>query len=573
MDRRSFLKLSKEKAVKKGPKIPKQALFEIPPFDNETDIPAFSFAERPPVLSGLAPYTGPWTVSQASHLLRRACFGAPYNEVNDLVNVGFNQAVNAVIQDFQGPPTLPVNDYNDDDNIDPEVPFGEPWVGAAWNNEIEGARIWSLKAWWLRRMLRQEPTIAEKMVLFWHNHIPVEFFGIFNGTWCYRYYKNIYDHGLGNFKTLIRTLTLDTAMLHYLNNQYNSVQQPDENYSRELQELFCIGKGPNAQFTEEDVQAMARVLTGWRYDYANDETIFAFWAHDTDDKQLSPFYGNALIQGRAGTAGAEELDALLDIIFENNEVAPFICRKLYRFFVYHDIDSTTEQNVIQPLAQVFRDNDYEIMPVLETLFKSEHFFDNLNRGAIIKSGLDYVIGSMREFKTPLPDPSLLADNYQLTSTLVYFCGLIQQNLGDPPNVSGWPAYYQLPQYDKHWISTNSLPFRLQYADLMLANGIPTDNHVAPFDVIETTKLIPDADDPNVLIDSAIKWLYGIEVSQGVKLVLKSILLSGQLTDYYWTNAWVQYLDDPDNPMKRNIVQQRLLGFYYYLVHLEEHHLC
>jgi hypothetical protein len=108
---------------------------------------------------------------------------------------------------------------------------------------------------------------------------------------------------------------------------------------------------------------------------------------------------------------------------------------------------------------------------------------------------------------------------------------------------------------------------------MLANGIPTDNHVAPFDVIETTKLIPDADDPNVLIDSAIKWLYGIEVSQGVKLVLKSILLSGQLTDYYWTNAWVQYLDDPDDPMKRNIVQQRLLGFYYYLVHLEEHHLC
>ncbi|MCB0661993.1 MAG: DUF1800 family protein, partial [Saprospiraceae bacterium] len=389
----------------------------------------------------------------------------------------------------------------------------------------------------------------------------------------YKYYKNLYDNALGNFKSMIRAITLDHAMLHYLNNQYNSAQQPDENYARELQELFCIGKGPDAQFTEEDVQAMARVLTGWRYDYATDQTVFAFWAHDANDKLLSSFYGNAVITGRAGTAGAEELDDLLDVIFENNEVAAFVCRKLYRFFVYHEIDDLTEQNVIQPLAQVFRDNDYEMMPVLETLFKSEHFFDTLNRGAIIKSGLDYVLGSMREFKTPLPNPSMLSDNYQLTGTLVYFCALIQHNLGDPPNVSGWPAYYQLPQFDKHWISTNTLPFRLQYADLMLANGIPTDNHVAPFDVIETTKLIPDASDPNLLIDNAVKWLYGIEVSAGVKLVLKSILLSGQLTDYYWTNAWVQYLDDPNDAMKRETVQRRLLGFYYYLVHLEEHHLC
>jgi hypothetical protein len=572
MDRRTFITLSKGKTSFADHK---EKLF---PFPNEIDYPSgveipFKIQERPPVLSGLDPYTGPWGIAQAAHLLRRVCFGAPFEEVEMLAGLSMNQAVNSVLQDFTGPLEVPVNDYNDDDVQDPVVPFGQPWIDAPWNNAIEGNRIASLKAWWLRRMLRQVPTIGEKMILFWHNHIPVEFYGVFVGKFNYRYIQNIYQNALGNFKTLIKALTLDHAMLHYLNNQYNSAQQPDENYARELQELFCIGKGPNAKFTEEDVQAMARVLTGWRYDYGTDETVFAFWAHDTNDKVLSSFYNNAIITGRSGPSGAQELDDLLDIIFDNEEVALFICRKLYRFFVYHEIDAATEQNVIEPLAQVFRNNNYEIKPVLDTLFKSEHFFDVLNQGAILKSGLDYMVGTMREFNNPLPNPSMLSDNYQLSAALVYFGALIQHNLGDPPNVSGWPAYYQIPQYDKHWISTNTLPFRLQYADLMLANGVPTDNFLTFFDILETTKKIPEASDPNKLIDNAIQWLYGISVSNAVKLVLKSILLSGQLTDYYWTNAWVQYLDNPTDPMKRETVYRRLQGFYYYLLHLEEHHLC
>lgn len=575
MKRRAFLSLAqKHQSQAKAPRLLQEirkSEFQNPA---ETGGISFQLPPRPPVVAGLDPFTGTWTVAQAAHLLRRTMFGATWQDVQRVLSLGMNAAVDLLLQtpDPGDEPANPVNDYNNDDVTDPEVPFGEDWTEASWSVDTEFYKTWSLKSWWMRNIIGQKISIHEKMVLFWHNHIPVQMDDIFFARRSFKYLKLLRRHALGNFKTLIKDITLDPAMLQYLNGQENSAQQPDENYARELQELFCIGKGPEAKFTEGDVQAMARVLTGHRARFDNDDYFFAYWEHDGTDKQLSAFYNNAVITGRSGVAGAEELDDLLDVIFDNDETALFLCRKLYRFFVYHDIDATTEQNVIQPMAQIFRDNNYEILPVLDALFRSQHFYENLNLGVVIKSGLDFQLGSARELKLTLPPPAELTENWQIFSQYIYVSALLQHYIGDPPNVSGWAAYYQIPQFDKHWITTDTLPRRIQIGDGLIFAGISSENYTAAFDLVAVTKNFPDPADPNKLISDVLSWMFPIAVSPGVSFVLKSILLSGQVSDHYWSDAWNDHINNPDDEMKFEIVNARLKGFYYYLLHLEEYHL-
>ena len=190
-------------------------------------------------------------------------------------------------------------------------------------------------------------------------------------------------------------------MQKYLKGEKKTATAPNENYGRELQELFTIGKDAtgNPPYTEDDVKAAARVLTGWRNDLVAGTTsangfnsYFDPAKHDTADKQFSAFYNYTQINGLSGTGAVSELDDLLNMIFAKDEVSLFICRKLYRYFVYYEIDAATEQNVIVPLAAVFRSNNYEIVPVLDVLFRSEHFFDVLNQGCLIKNPIDFSVG-------------------------------------------------------------------------------------------------------------------------------------------------------------------------------------
>ena len=176
-------------------------------------------------------------------------------------------------------------------------------------------------------------------------------------------------------------------MLYYLNGYLNTNTSPDENYARELQELFTIGKENTPNYTEDDVKAAAKVLTGWRINTTTTlpTVYFDSTKHHTSNKLFSSFYGNTTIAYQSGSNGALETDALMDMVFsKQQEVAKFICRKLYRFFIYYTIDNTVEANVITPLAQIFINNNWDIVPVLKTLYKSEHFFELNSKGCIIK---------------------------------------------------------------------------------------------------------------------------------------------------------------------------------------------
>lgn len=551
MDRRSFLRFKRE------PRTADKAAFQ-----------QVKVAPRPP-LSGLDPYDGPWDTEQVVHLLRRTMFGAKNSDVNYIKTLTLQDAVELLLTDLPAPPP-PVNDYdNGDDVVDAGVPTGETWINAEYNGEVEWWRTMSLKCWWMGHMLHQQPNLTEKMTLFWHNHIPVQMWPIFDGRYSYKYLAMMRANCLGNFKTLIREVTLDPAMLFYLNGVYNEVGAPDENYGRELQELFCIGKGPGSQYTEEDVQAAARVLTGWKAEWDYPNTYFAAWAHDTNDKQFSAFYGNTVIEGKEGEEGATELDEMLDMIFATQETALYLCRKLYTYFVYHVIDDQTETNVIEPLAQIFRDNNYEIKPVLRALFNSQHFFDSLNRGAMLKSPLDLVIGMARENHVVFPDLSDYKETFWSKFSMYWWLYDMLQDPGDPPNVAGWPAYYQSPAFYKYWISTSTLPRRGQHADNLIYWGYGTDNGVYGMDVVQFVATLQSPADPNTLIDEVLKNYYMIDVSDEVKLFLKSILLSGQQSDYYWTIAWEDYVDNPGNQMAYFTVESRLQPFFHFVFQLEE----
>ena len=523
--------------------------------------------------SGLNPYTGVFGKDALIQLLKRSGFGAKPVDIQALSGLSLAQVITKILTQSSSAPKPPINVYNDANYTDPSVPYGQTWINAPYTDgTANNRREVSFKSWWTGLMIQEKQSCLEKMVLFWHNHFSTQILEIGNARYAYLNNALIRNRALGNFKTLVKEITLDAAMLKYLNGQYNTKTAPDENYARELQELFTLGKGPNSQYTEDDVKAAARVLTGYRIN-GQAQGFFDSTRHDTTNKQFSSFYGNTVIGGKSGAAGATELDELINMIFASNEVALYMCRQIYRYFVYYEIDAATENNVIVPLAIIFRQNNYEIKPVLAALFASEHFFDPLNRGCVIKSPVELTVGLCREFEIDFPDKNTNAKNaYYMWGYIQSTASNLQQNIGDPPNVAGWPAYYQAPQFYEIWINADTLPKRNQFTDGLVGSGYTRNGSTILIDPIAFADGLSNPADPNALITDSLAMLYSIPVSQALKDFLKTILLSGQSTDIYWTIAWTDYKNNPSNASFYKIVLTRLLAFYKYLMNLAEYQL-
>ncbi|WP_338869638.1 DUF1800 domain-containing protein [Spirosoma sp. SC4-14] len=525
----------------------------------------------------LEPFRAKWREEDVRHLLKRIMFGAKPGDVAYWQEMSLRKALNELLSD-QPAPAPPINNYNDDKFTDDEILPGETWVTSInYDGMNNSRRKNSFKAWWLGLMLNQNRNLREKMVLFWHNHFATETNTIDHALMCYRHNALLRQHALGNFKDLVKAVTKDPAMLKYLNGTANNKKAPDENYGRELQELFTVGKGSGSHYTEADVKAAAKVLTGFRNDTTTYVSIFDPGRHDSSDKTFSEFYQNTIIKGRRGPEGEQELDDLLNMIFAQDEVARFVCRKLYRFFVYHQIDEATETNIIAPLADLFRASNYELKPVMRELLGSQHFFEAANRGAIIKSPVDFTVGLCREFGIAFPDSASAADQYALWLSVQVQTAGMQQNIGDPPNVAGWPAYYQEPMFDKLWINSDTLPKRNVFSDGMINGSIGRNGKKLIIDVIAYTRTLPNPADPLALINDAVQRLYMIELSDPDKQYIKSsILLSGlqdTIADHYWTQAWNNLTARPDDTVNKNNVTRKLKSLYKYLMNLPQYQLA
>lgn len=279
--------------------------------------------------SGLTAFNGAWNEKLATHLLKRTMFGAKKTDITYFTHKNMSDAVDELINTTIPTPNPPVNNYGRT-KFDPDIPLGDTWVNApaGATGSINSNRRNSLQSWWLGLQINQARSLEEKMVLFWHNHLVTEYPGI-DPRHLYTYNVTLRKHALGNFKTLIKDMTLNAAMLVYLNGNKNTAGAPNENYGRELQELFTIGKGPASLYTESDVQAAAKVLTGFSYNSSTFKYTFSASKHDSSDKQFSAFYDNTIITGRTGASGEYELDDLLAMLFRQEELSLFICRKLY----------------------------------------------------------------------------------------------------------------------------------------------------------------------------------------------------------------------------------------------------
>ncbi len=548
---------------------------------------------RPRVLSGLTPYAGTFGNNELIHLLKRTLFGSTKADIDFFKGKTMLQVVDALLTAPASEPAPPIKTYgNKSDGTSDGVTVGTTWVTSKENGNFDGERRGSLRAWWIGNMISQDRTIFEKMVLFWHNHFATENIDT-NAILGYNYVVLLRKNALGNFKTFVKEVTFEPQMMRYLNGERNSKSVPDENYARELQELFTLGKGTDSQYTEGDVKAAAKLLTGWRIQQLETPVGSGKWVwqtyfpltgnqHDTGTKTFSTFYGGKTITGKATNTADDalaEFDEMLTMILATNEAAKFICRKLYTFFVYYEIDADIEANVITPLATIFRQANYDIKPVLKALLMSEHFFDAANKGCLIKSPIDYVVGVAREFQMDIPTAANYTEQYLAWDTIGgernKGASSQGQNIGNPPNVAGWPAYYQFPVFHEFWINTDSFPKRVSFVDKFLTNngfGLGNNKKLV-IDVLKfTDQFGNDAGDPNKLIDRVLEILYRVPVSTTLKNYAKNILLSGQTSDYYWTDAWDAY---KTNPTTTNIatVNTRLQTFYKLLVDLPEFHLC
>jgi uncharacterized protein (DUF1800 family) len=555
MDRRSFLTIKSEK---KG--------------TNATAI-----ISPPPPAGGLAPFDGSFTEVELTHLLKRTLFGVAKSDLAYFKNKTLNQTVDELLNPAAPFPAPPLKEYSVGTAA---VPDNNILVGTTWVNDtntdgtINSLRRSSFKKWWMGVMINQDRSIREKMTLFWHNHFATETNDIGNSQYVYKHHNLLRTSALGNFKALTKAVTLDPAMLVYLNGQLNTLTAPDENYGREIQELFCCGKGPDSKYTEDDVKAAAKVLTGWRVNAATISSYFTESRHDKTNKTFSSFYNNTVIQGRTGaTGGEQEIDAMLNMIFATQEVAKYVCRRIYRWFVYYDIDASVERNVIAPLADIFRNSNYEIKPVLSALLKSEHFFDSLSRGCQIKSPVDLVVGLCREFNVAFQPASDYVTNYGMYNYLVSWVNNMQQSIGDPPDVSGWKAYYQEPQFYQIWINSDTLPKRNQFSDTLVVNGYTFNSKKIVIDGAEYAKTLSNPRDPNVLINDLVAAMYRIDISAASKAQLKrDILLAGQSTDIYWTEAWDLFIATPTNTTNATSVRNKLRDLIKYLMNLAEYQL-
>jgi len=479
------------------------------------------------VEGGIEEHTDPLTLDDVLHLYRRLSYGVSMPDAQKHVGKTARQVVNELL----GPkdPPAPQRDVN-------FVKWRDPVSGQMvdYTENPEGADLqaaFAIRSWWgtnYKRMTAwhtfealRDPLSVERLASFWSGHWTTEF--AFDDQYSqphtlYNQYMMLRKDRLGNFRDMALDVTLDHAMLFYLGGWLNDAGRPNENYARELLELYTTGIG---WYTEGDVEQAARVLTGWKVARFNDQPapkgIYNTWfdarRHDTGAKE---FMG-VTIPARTADNNTEfqvrneEVRELVNIIFRArpDAVSRFIAGKVYMHFVFSSPGEIDKQFVAD-LAKKFRDADFELRDLFLSLFISKHFFDPALRGSQIKTPIEYVVGLLKTLR--------LNDAEVAPIDGAAWTGLMDQALFDPPNVAGWPGY-------RSWISTNTYPRRREFARKMI--DLLTDERA-----LQLIQEIPEHDDVTKFVSGIVRYMLPVPVSETRLTYYKNTLLEGQ-PDYTW----------------------------------------
>jgi uncharacterized protein (DUF1800 family) len=367
------------------------------------------------------------------HLLWRAGFGPAVEQLDDLSNFSPRQFYSALVKASNKKPGY----INVADDYLQGLMMGIDQVGRVQQKELtpeekkkrqqknrEGVR--NLNLYWLNEMVNSSAQLREKMAFFWHGHFACRNLNVF-------YQQGLLDvirrNALGNFGTMLKEVSQSAAMLNFLNNQQNRKGHPNENFAREVMELFTLGRG---HYTENDIKEAARAFTGWTAT-AKGEFLFRKGQHD---------YGEKTVLGQSGDF---EGDDVLDILLEQKQTARFISKKVYQFFV----NEQTDDKKVEWLAERFYKSKYDIAKLMEDVFTSDWFYDEKNIGAKIKSPVELLAGIRR----------MLPMTIENEESLIVLQRLLGQMLFYPPNVAGWAG-------GRSWIDSSTLMMRMRIPQLI-----------------------------------------------------------------------------------------------------------
>ncbi len=363
------------------------------------------------------------------HLYARAGFGIRFEDLRDHGGWSTKKAVRKLFQASEKNEPITVLTENIDRRKQAE---GQTDEMKKMLQEERNRQEKLLNNAWIKQLSETEAQLREKMTLFWHNHFACNI----GNAYYEQQLNNIQrSNALGNFKTMLLQVSQSPAMLQFLNNQQNQKNHPNENFARELMELFTLGRG---NYTEQDIKESARAFTGWAFDGKTGEYAFRPRAHDDGVKSF---------MGQSANFCGEDI---LNIITANRQTATFICTKLYRFLV----NDVPDKDHVSQMADVFYNANYEIKPLLEFVFLSDWFYDDKNIGNLIKSPVEFLTGLNRQFYI----------TYQNPDVLIQFQRTLGQVLFRPPNVAGWPG-------GKNWIDSSSLMYRMKMPSIILNAGL------------------------------------------------------------------------------------------------------
>jgi uncharacterized protein (DUF1800 family) len=377
---------------------------------------------------------------KVKHLYNRAGFGISYPDLEKLGKKNPKKTVNNLFKAYKAENNIAIVTFDETKNWAQQLSAltsrkdsltEEERKKRVDINRMENERGRDLNIAWINQMINTADPLREKMTLFWHGHFACRS----RNSFYAQQLNNIQRaNALGNFKTLLVEVSKSPAMLQYLNNQQNKKGRANENFARELMELFTLGRG---NYTEQDIKESARAFTGWTYD--GKDGLFYFRKNQHDDGTKTFF----------GKIGNFEGENIIDIILDNPKTSEFIASKVYKFFV----NDTVNDNHVKELATTFFNSKYDISAMMKKMFTSDWFYNPENIGIKIKSPAELIVGLSREFYVTYNKPQVLI---QLQTTL-------GQYLFNPPNVAGWPG-------GQSWIDSSSLMMRMRIPSLVLNDG-------------------------------------------------------------------------------------------------------
>ncbi len=373
------------------------------------------------------------TAQEARHLLVRTGFAPTHAQVQAITGQSATRAVDDLLARAKtAKPLAPAPDFV---GLPAPIPYNlmrtqEERQAARQQQMREGL---DLKTWWMREMIESSAPLAERMTLFWHNHFATSQQKVVRSQAMWNQHQLLRQQALGNFRSLLHAVAKDPAMLVYLDGANSRKEAPNENFAREVMELFTLGESGvgGGGYTEADIKEAARAFTGWSIERDDFSFKFRPGFHDNTPKTL------------LGKTGNFDGDAALDVMLEQPAAARFITAKLWKEFVSPQPD----EQAVAVIALHFRASKYDLATVLRELLLSDAFWSQANRGSLIKSPVDLVVGTVRQF----------GFRYTDATPFVLKSAQLGQNLLVPPNVKGWPGYTD-------WINATSLLERKRFTE-------------------------------------------------------------------------------------------------------------